>query len=76
MESKPLVAFNNAHGYTEDLFFYTPSPHADIILSKFLSTYYATFKTSIPNISYLGNLIFKSVVETILIKFLYRLLRV
>ena len=26
---KPLDAFYDAHGYTEDLFFYTPSPDGD-----------------------------------------------
>ena len=35
---KPLIAFYDAHGYTEDLFFYTPSPDRDIIISRIPST--------------------------------------
>ena len=68
---KPLVAFYDAHRYTEDLFFYTPESRRRYNYKQNSEYYYATFKTTISHLEFkyiLTELVSNSVFVTILIK--------
>ena len=67
----PLVAFYDAHMYTEDLFFYTPESRRRYNYKQNSEYYYATFKTTISHLEFkyiLTELVSNSVFVTILIK--------
>ena len=68
---KPLVAFYDAHRYTEDLFLYTPESRWRYNYKQNSEYYYATFKTTISHLEFkyiLTELVSNSVFVTILIK--------
>ena len=71
---KPLVALYmyDAHGYTEDLFFFTPESPRRYYYKQNSKYYYATFKTTLRHlgIKILTEFVSNSVFVTILIKFL------
>ena len=68
---KPLVAFYDAHRYTEDLFFYTPESRRRYNYKQNSEYYYATFKTTKSHLEFkyiLTELVSNSVFVTIIIK--------